>query len=742
MRALVSAFVLISLPGIFLQGRADGMDGVANVAAVATGARAPGGAEWAFDPDYTGEQLPPAGRSLFDYLFTADAGEKPVYRIPYPFSALREMIEARLHHDRRSRPIRQVLIPHGRSLQRGLAAPGYFNFPRVVLAVVGEPDLQEGDAGMLLKDRLYIGYQEKADLLEVISYNEAAARFEFQIVRNYARDRDPEVFYANRSVCLACHQNHAPIFSRPLWSETGANPEVAAALRRADRDFYGIKVEQGIDIPNAIDDATDRANLFAVTQALWRKGCGTDPAAVHCRAYAFTRMLRYSLAGKQGLVLDPADESPGFGAVFATNWQQHWPDGMAIPNPDIPNRNPLESAGVIGQMDKPPLDINVVASVDPLAPRSPLETWSREQAAGKVITGLSALVAGTDISRLDAFIYEAAKDVGLKITTHSFACELSTRRSAQQVYRISFRCPGTAGRVYIDHDRIHGGSIDRLQLGNIQPVTSLDIVGGSVYRDAGHERITLDVRNASLHARLANGNAIDSVELYFKIPAPDDLAIVKKITGELRVNELADFALVHQAVGRMQKSAGPAELMLFSDQAFQRSRMMGALFRELGMPALNWCCESVDRMPAMTQAARTEDHPTANSDGSGFSSEEKRFFQYCASCHQSGDRFPPNFLNGSTAQVRAALNHCARRIQVRLKMWNYLPESRSKSPMPPFRAIHQQYPDSSAWQQSEDLRALQDYISRLPGMENQLSPESRSNTDYESLRECLPAVSP
>jgi hypothetical protein len=34
--------------------------------------------------------------------------------------------------------LEQVLIPIGRSLQRNAANPHFFNYPRVVLAVVGE----------------------------------------------------------------------------------------------------------------------------------------------------------------------------------------------------------------------------------------------------------------------------------------------------------------------------------------------------------------------------------------------------------------------------------------------------------------------------------------------------------------------------------------------------------------------------------------------------------------------------
>ena len=700
-------------------------------------AKAPGGGHWAFDPDHSGEQLPPSGRSLFDYLFSVNLDGEPAYRIPYPFSALRESIAARLDPAQRGASIRQVLIPHGRSLQRGLAAPDYFTFPRVVLAVDGEPGLQQGDAGMLLKDRLYIGYQEKANLLEVISYNEAAARFEFQVVRNYTRDNEPQVFYANRSVCLACHQNQAPIFSRPLWSETSANPQIARALQQTGKDFYAIKVVQGIDTPNAIDDASDRANLFAVTQALWRKGCGMNP---DCRAHAFMQMLKYSLGGKQGVAVEQVDKQAEFSTVFDVNWEKYWPDGMAIPNPDIPNRDPLEVDRTGGQTSQPQLDVNIVASLDPLVPRPPLEIWSREQAIRKLITGLSAFLADTDISRLDAFIYRTAQHSGVAITTHAVSCDLSARPSAEQVYRISFSCPDTQGRVYIDHDRIVRGSIDRLGIHqDIPAISNLDISGGELQREGERMLIRLEVRSSALHARLANGNAIESIELSFEAPAFDDGISGKKIPATLRVNQLADFSLVHKAVTRLRESTVPGASMLFSDQVFERSRLLRALFTELKMPALNWCCHSTDGMPAAVQATEMQDQ-TTSAGTAAFSSEEKRFFQYCASCHQSSERFPPNFLHGSSGQVRAALSHCAPRIQVRLNMWNYPPASRRKSPMPPFRAIHQQYPDLTVWQKSADLHSLQRYIDTLSGSSSPAAQVEQTDVDYESLRECLPAT--
>ena len=59
------------------------------------------------------------------------------------------------------------------------------------------------------------------------------------------------------------------------------------------------------------------------------------------------------------------------------------------------------------------------------------------------------------------------------------------------------------------------------------------------------------------------------------------------------------------------------------------------------------------------------------------------FYPYCATCHQTAEHFPPNFLTGNGAQVAAQLRHCAPRLYIRLAMADLPPEQRTKTPMPP-----------------------------------------------------------
>ena len=114
--------------------------------------------------------------------------------VPFPFSSLVQLIGDRIDPENGVSRAKRVLMPLNRSLQRHAPKPDFFKYPRAVLAVDTEPAFSPESAGMLLKDRLYVGYQEKANTLEVISYNEAAGRFEFQVVKDYRAEAHGKCF--------------------------------------------------------------------------------------------------------------------------------------------------------------------------------------------------------------------------------------------------------------------------------------------------------------------------------------------------------------------------------------------------------------------------------------------------------------------------------------------------------------------------------------------------------------------
>lgn len=310
--------------------------------------------------------LPPVGHSRFDELI----GDRLV---PYPLPRLLDAITREMQADSGGLPpLKVTLIPLGRSLQRNAGAPDFFRFPRVVAASDGAN--RPGAAP--LRDRLFLGFHEKGEVIEVISYNDAAGRFEFQVVRDYAAGKTPQLFYARRSLCLACHQNAAPIFARPLWDETPANPAIAARLRETGRDYYGVSIT-GTDIAYLIDAATDRANLFALWQTLWTEGCGTDADGDRCRRDAFAAALDYATTRQ----LPAADALP----ALARRWADRWPQGLTIPSADLPNRDPF--------FPRPdPVE-------DPLRERAPLAVWKAPDVTAFVV-GLAGMLDSALVERL------------------------------------------------------------------------------------------------------------------------------------------------------------------------------------------------------------------------------------------------------------------------------------------------------------------------------------------------------
>ncbi len=694
-------------------------------------------ASWVVDPTVPGEDLPPKGRSLFDMLFTVERGGQRFYDVPFPFTELVKRIDQHLPKDKAGRSnLKRVLIPLGRSLQRQAAAPNYFSNPRIVVAVDREPDRP---GALLLKDRLFLGYQAKASIVEVISYNEEAGRFEFQVVRDYAPGLNPRVFYARRMICTSCHQNGGPIFPKAAWSETNSNPKVAGRLWDEQQIYYGVPINRAAVAP-FVDSATDRANLFSAYQLLWGEGCGSNAArAKDCRAAAFTAMLQYRLSGRTHFDTRSSDYRNQFLALSMENWRTRWPGGIKIPNPDIPDRDPLSADG------------RITARIDPLKLRPPLEIWSSDRPGDveRVIRGLSGFLSTPDLQALDTSLFDRGqKSNRAKQQSHS-TCELNAKPLADAAHRVDFMCRiraedndgrfGMKGQFYLESDSVTDGVIDSLQLNDGTQLEALDIPGGTLFFDGRQWTVNLRLhhRRTGLHARLPNGNALAHVELRWThststgnglhpIPAQP------RFGGDAILSVMDDFTFVRTAIAELsnRKEQNP-----FSPGPFRATHAMRTLFSWLGFVVdKDVCCNEAMRMPvAMVDS---EDLPTVT----GSSSELfKRgglqvFERYCATCHRTGAPFPPNFLYGSVDRVAANLAQCAPRIWYRLHMWQLAESQRPKTPMPPITMLHASKLSVERWRQSAEFAGLRKYVTKLL----RSSDHGILHQDYETLPACLP----
>ena len=689
-----------------------------------------------------GPDLPPVGRSLFDHLVTERTAGSKAYGVPFPLSALIDRIQARLGQQEYGGGSRVVMIPMGRSLQRTAAAPDFFKYPRIVLAVIGEPGANERDAGMLLKDRLYLGYVEKTGLLEVISYNEPAGRFEFQLVKDYRPGGQPKVFYANRAICISCHQNHAPIFSKAVWGETNANGRVAELLR-AQRSDFQLSAQANIDFPDDIDKSTVRANALVTLQSVWQQGCSNArdrSRSQRCRAAAFTAVLQYGLSGEQDFGSDSASYQSDFVSTFGSVWRQRWPQGLRVAQSSLPDRNPFGGAVSSyggGASEEGTLDwiaaSHVPAELDPLNPRPAREIWRFAGSMGThpFIAGWAKFFAADDFRALDAFLLQQAVSAGAQRSVYQAQCAAVPEAPGATGFKL--QCASDAALAHgVDlagrFDAAGNGRIDWLNLGPAGQVRDVTFDGGAVQR-AGSEFVLRAVpKRKGLAARLPDGRGLASVEIRWLAGTPEAKPS-GRVEARFEAVVLDDFALVRQAVGRLlAKQPG-----LFDDVPLVREHLMRALFSELGMPGRSWCCvDDAGMAPAML------DLPQMSPSAIG-KREWQPFFQYCAMCHLTQERFPPNFLSGDASRVAENLRQCAPRILVRLSAWRTPVEQRVKSPMPPATTMQRLGMTTQRWASSEDLELLRGYVEGLSRQEGRPSDVSELLKDgYEALPRCLP----
>lgn len=240
------------------------------------------------------DSIPPeGGRSLFDHLMITkqpngtwqysfnepDPSLPPEVRKKKYFEVFLDQIVARAGGKSIS-GVKSILIPGGRSLQR---SDGDLLEPRRVVAF-NEHFAGAKEMGLTLYDRIFIGHSPHNNQIEVISYNEIAGRYEFQLVTDFGiPGKKPVVRYANRAVCSVCHQTQTPIFPPSDWEESNSRPIVVESIKWANKGAtsldgkYSVVNLGGIDEAYAVNNSVLRARDVQFMQIYWQKGCRIVP---------------------------------------------------------------------------------------------------------------------------------------------------------------------------------------------------------------------------------------------------------------------------------------------------------------------------------------------------------------------------------------------------------------------------------------------------------------------------------
>jgi len=278
--------------------------------------------------------LPPVGtRSLFDHMIAQNDV------LPYPFSKLIALLKDQ--NPSGEQPV-TLLIGSGRSLLKGSHD---FANPRIVVAADFEGQNTPAGLGKATRGQLFMGFVENAHEIEVVSYNEAAGRFEYQLVQNYCDGCVPRIVYARRAICLTCHQGATPIFSQRPWNETNGQPSTAAAIiaaRGADKPYEGVPIQQPLAQSERFDQLTDVGNYLLAGQHLWLDGCGEK--GNQCRRQMLAVALQY--ADNAGSFDPQGPESNKLRALQAPSFPK---EGIVVAESDLQNRDPLgEQKGIEG----------------------------------------------------------------------------------------------------------------------------------------------------------------------------------------------------------------------------------------------------------------------------------------------------------------------------------------------------------------------------------------------------------
>jgi hypothetical protein len=407
------------------------------------------------------KNLPATGRSLFDILTTVQTPDGPRLKVPFPFDDLRSLIKARAHLSKRH--IAETLLPIGRSLQRAAAAPDFFASPRVVLGVIGAPINFPKATTLQLKDRLYLGYQPKAETLEVISFNEEAGRFEFQVVENYAPGKEPREVQSQRSLCLSCHRGGGPIFSDPPWSETPANPEIAARLSMAkgppppNPDSITAR-QQSVE---KLHRSVGAAIRLLHASAYWAGVCTAPNTARHCKTTLLSTVLEHRLSGRRSFGqgdLQGRRETENF---LEKSQRFSWPNGFEIASPFIEDVDPLS-----------PMTVKDRGTANPLSQAPPLRVLDVGAIAGnnQIIDLLGEAFTDADIRWLEETLLTVAESVGAPRRVARVPCAIASFEQSHVPYS-TFTCngrvpglPTMTGRFYPQEPDSQAISIDRLSI--------------------------------------------------------------------------------------------------------------------------------------------------------------------------------------------------------------------------------------------------------------------------------------
>ena len=653
---------------------------------------------WTTQASRPGPDIPAIGESRFDQLFLQSDGS---FDIPFPLSRLIAFLETRVAHDTQ-KPVVHVLIPQGRSMLRNSGAPDFFRNPRSILSIQGEPAV-DMDAGDHLKYRLFIAGQPKTGILEVISYNDELGRFEFQIVDNYLSGKKPELRYANRGLCMSCHQNGAAIFPVIPWSETNINAAVATQIIKALPETYPSLIGVVTKDAGFTDVLVDRANYLSLAQTIWRQGCDS----IRCRAAIFRAALQYRLSDEAGF-----DRSnPGYHSDYLqpleSGWQNKWPQGLALATSRLINVDPFNSGAVN-------------RSQDPLSLRPAQAIWKRPDPilADGIVERLASFFTRNDIQRIDRKLIQLSR---LKpVTSRQLITDCRLEPSSENLDHI------VCGDLEQDHSlqltielerdaqTIQSARILHLKFPDDSKIWQPEIE--NVTQDSSSLKLEPGGGKSGLSQRLVNGERIESIKLVTNA----DRNEFSKVSISLSDESTFIDRLVEDAI----KANRSGQSNSLSNRAFRRPALLSDIYQTLAIEGPGW-----------TGAPVASNKKAFVASAMALPGALNLMNVYCADCHSEILSNPPAFLGGKN--IEQNLLACAPRIIRRLNAWQ-TDSITAVVAMPPPASIGRYGLTGKSWPASDNYRSLLAAFEKLIEDSGEYEVTDLDHRPYADLPACKP----
>lgn len=256
-------------------------------------------------------------------VFETEVERKLADGIPRSFD---ELVKLFSDKEDKSIPLSLLLIPDGRSLVRKTTD---FKDPRVL--------------PIFSNANVFIGYAPRTGQAEIIAWNPGRGRYEFFLIDHLEKGKEPVLHKPPRAVCISCHQNEGPVFSRSPWTESHAS----------NRSFLGSTLMDKLKQENSFRSSIPLAapgtafNFDLQVRVAARRLHGRDicekfcaPDDRDCKLHLLAAAIR--IENMAGFSADLPKEIEYFSRNY---WPEILSRGFSRPSSAIPDRDPLEAKG-------------------------------------------------------------------------------------------------------------------------------------------------------------------------------------------------------------------------------------------------------------------------------------------------------------------------------------------------------------------------------------------------------------